>query len=289
MKKRRLFVIPLLLLIIMVTGCFKRDSLEDIEIVTTAYPYEYITNVLYGEHSLVTSIYPDGTDIDTYKLSNKIIKDYSKKELFIYNGLNNDKDLARKLLDYNKNMLIIDATSGMEITYCNEELWLNPSNLLMIVQNIKNGLNEYITNSYLKKEIETNYEQLKVSLSELDADIKLTAENASRKTIVVNNNSLKYLEKYGFNVISLDDSNINISDKTITEVNKLIDNGEVTHLFVLDKTKNSKVFDNIVSETGISTYTFKKLDNINDTERDNKENYITLMNYNIELLRSELY
>ena len=289
MKKRRLFVIPLLLLIIMVTGCFKRDSLEDIEIVTTAYPYEYITNVLYGEHSLVTSIYPDGTDIDTYKLSNKIIKDYSKKELFIYNGLNNDKDLARKLLDYNKNMLIIDATSGMEITYCNEELWLNPSNLLMIVQNIKNGLNEYITNSYLKKEIETNYEQLKVSLSELDADIKLTAENASRKTIVVNNNSLKYLEKYGFNVISLDDSNINISDKTITEVNKLIDNGEVTHLFVLDKSKNSKVFDNIVSETGISTYTFKKLDNINDTERDNKENYITLMNYNIELLRSELY
>lgn len=289
MKKRRLFVIPLLLLIIMVTGCFKRDSLEDIEIVTTAYPYEYITNVLYGEHSLVTSIYPDGTDIDTYKLSNKIIKDYSKKELFIYNGLNNDKDLARKLLDYNKNMLIIDATSGMEITYGNEELWLNPSNLLMIVQNIKNGLNEYITNSYLKKEIETNYEQLKVSLSELDADIKLTAENASRKTIVVNNNSLKYLEKYGFNVISLDDSNINISDKTITEVNKLIDNGEVTHLFVLDKTKNSKVFDNIVSETGISTYTFKKLDNINDIERDNKENYITLMNYNIELLRSELY
>lgn len=289
MKKRRLFVIPLLLLIIMVTGCFKRDSLEDIEIVTTAYPYEYITNVLYGEHSLVTSIYPDGTDIDTYKLSNKIIKDYSKKELFVYNGLNNDKDLARKLLDYNKNMLIIDATSGMEITYGNEELWLNPSNLLMIVQNIKNGLNEYITNSYLKKEIETNYEQLKVSLSELDADIKLTAENASRKTIVVNNNSLKYLEKYGFNVISLDDSNINISDKTITEVNKLIDNGEVTHLFVLDKTKNSKVFDNIVSETGISTYTFKKLDNINDIERDNKENYITLMNYNIELLRSELY
>lgn len=289
MKKRRLFVISLLLLIIMVTGCFKRDSLEDIEIVTTAYPYEYITNVLYGEHSLVTSIYPDGTDIDTYKLSNKIIKDYSKKELFIYNGLNNDKDLARKLLDYNKNMLIIDATSGMEITYGNEELWLNPSNLLMIVQNIKNGLNEYITNSYLKKEIETNYEQLKVSLSELDADIKLTAENASRKTIVVNNNSLKYLEKYGFNVISLDDSNINISDKTITEVNKLIDNGEVTHLFVLDKTKNSKVFDNIVSETGISTYTFKKLDNINDIERDNKENYITLMNYNIELLRSELY
>lgn len=288
MKKKKLFIIPLLL-IVMVTGCFKRDSLEDIEIVTTAYPYEYITNILYGEHSLVNSIYPDGTDIDTYKISNKIIKDYSKKELFIYNGLNNDKDLARKLLDYNKDMLIIDATSGMEITYGNEELWLNPSNLLMIVQNIKNGLTEYITNSYLKKEIESNYEELKVSLSELDADIKLTAENAARKTIVVNSDSLKYLEKYGFTVISLDDTNINITDKTITEVTKLINNGQVKHLFILDKSKNSETFDNIVKNTQVSTYTFKKLDNITDTERDNKDNYLSLMNYNIELLKSELY
>ena len=288
MKKLKLLIIPLLL-IIFATGCFKKDNLEGIEIVTTAYPYEYVTNMLYGEYSIVTSIYPDGTDISTYKLSDKIIKDYSNKELFIYNSLNDDKDLAKDLLDYNNDMLIIDATSGMETTYGDEELWLNPSNLLMIAQNIKNGLCEYITNSYLKKQIETNYEALKVSLSELDAEIKLTAENATRKTIVVNNDSLKYLEKYGFTVISLDDTTNTISDKTIDDIKNQIQNGQINHLFILDKTTNSDAFNKIISDTGINTLTFKKIDNITDTERDNKEDYISLMNYNIELLKSELY
>lgn len=288
MKRIKLLLISLLL-IVLTTGCFKKDNLEGIEIVTTAYPYEYVTNILYGDHSLVTSIYPDGTDITSYKISNKVIKDYSKKELFIYNSLNNDKDLAKDLLSYNKNMLIIDATNGMETTYGEEELWLNPSNLLMIAQNIKNGLNEYITNNYLKKQISNNYEKLKVSLSELDADIKLTAENATRKVIVVNNDSLKYLEKYGFTVISLDDSTNSISDKTVTDIKNKIKNGEINHLFILDKTTNSDIFNQIVNDTGINTLTFKKLDNITDTERDNKEDYMTLMNYNIELLKSELY
>lgn len=288
MKRIKLLLISLLL-IVLTTGCFKKDNLEGIEIVTTAYPYEYVTNILYGDHSLVTSIYPDGTDITSYKISNKVIKDYSKKELFIYNSLNNDKDLAKDLLSYNKNMLIIDATNGMETTYGEEELWLNPSNLLMIAQNIKNGLNEYIINNYLKKQISNNYEKLKVSLSELDADIKLTAENATRKVIVVNNDSLKYLEKYGFTVISLDDSTNSISDKTVTDIKNNIKNGEINHLFILDKTTNSDIFNQIVNDTGINTLTFKRLDNITDTERDNKEDYMTLMNYNIELLKSELY
>ncbi len=288
MKRIKLLLISLLL-IVLTTGCFKKDNLEGIEIVTTAYPYEYVTNILYGDHSLVTSIYPDGTDITSYKISNKVIKDYSKKELFIYNSLNNDKDLAKDLLSYNKNMLIIDATNGMETTYGEEELWLNPSNLLMIAQNIKNGLNEYITNNYLKKQISNNYEKLKVSLSELDADIKLTAENATRKVIVVNNDSLKYLEKYGFTVISLDDSTNSISDKTVTDIKNNIKNGEINHLFILDRTTNSDIFNQIVNDTGINTLTFKRLDNITDTERDNKEDYMTLMNYNIELLKSELY
>lgn len=287
MKKIKLIIIPLLILVF-ITGC-KKDNLEGIEIVTTAYPYEYITNELYGKHSLVVSLYPDGTDINNYEITNKILKDYSSKELFIYNGLSDDKDLATKMLDYNKDLLIIDATSGMETTYSEEEIWLNPSNLLMIVQNIRNGLNEYVSNNYLKKEIDTNYEELKVKLSELDAEIKLTAENAARKTIVVNNNALKYLEKYGFEIISLDDSENSISEKTINNIITKIKNGTIKHLFALDKTKNSDVFNQIVDETKIEVLTFKKIDNITDEERDESKDYITLMNENIELIKSELY
>lgn len=289
MKKLIKLSILGLFVLVLSSGCFKRDNLEGIEIVTTAYPYEYVTNLLYGEHSLVNSIYPDGTDISTYTLNDKQIKDYSNKELFIYNGLSNDKDIALELLDYNHDMMIIDATSGMETTYGEEELWLNPSNLLMITQNIKTGLNEYITNSYLKKEIDKAYEEIKITLSELDAEIKLTAENATRKTIVVNNDSLKFLEKYGFTVISLDDTTTPVTEKTISDVKAMIQNQTVRHIILLDKTENSDSLNQFIADTGIATLTFKRLDNISDTERDNKEDYISLMNDNIDLLKSELY
>ena len=289
MKKLIKLSILGLFVLVLSSGCFKRDNLEGIEIVTTAYPYEYVTNLLYGEHSLVNSIYPDGTDISTYTLNDKQIKDYSNKELFIYNGLSDDKDIALELLDYNHDMMIIDATSGMETTYGEEELWLNPSNLLMITQNIKTGLNEYITNSYLKKEIDKAYEEIKITLSELDAEIKLTAENATRKTIVVNNDSLKFLEKYGFTVISLDDTTTPVTEKTISDVKAMIQKQTVRQIILLDKTENSDSLNQLIADTGIATLTFKRLDNISDTERDNKEDYISLMNDNIDLLKSELY
>lgn len=289
MKKIK-YLLPILLIsILMVTGCFKRDNLEGIEIITTTYPIEFATNYLYGEHSIVNSIYPDGTDTFTYKLSEKQLNDYSKKKLFIYNRATNDKDIAVEFLKRNANMLIIDATYGMEITYGEEELWLNPSNLLMMTQNIKNGLQEYMTNSYLEKEIDKKYEEIKVTLSELDANLKLTAENASRKKIVVNSDSLKYLEKYGFEVISLDSTNEAVSDKTISSTVDSITNGEVKHIFLLENNDNSDAVKQVIDKTNVETYTFRRLDNIKEEDRDENNDYFTIMNSNIELLRNELY
>lgn len=286
---KKIKILLLVGIILLSTGCFKKDNLEGINIVTTTYPIEYVTSYLYKDHSNVTSIFPDGIDTTTYTLSKKQMNDYSKKNLFIYNGLSSDKEIAIKFLDNNKNLLIIDSAYGMEYSYDVAELWLNPSNLLMIAQNIKDGLKEYMTNTYLEKEIDTKYEELKVTLSELDAEIKLTAENATRKTIIVNNDALKYLEKYGFEVISLDDTNESISDRTIKEVTSLINNGTIKHIFVLEHTENNDIVKNIIESTKVETYTYRRLDSITDQERDEDKNYLTIMNENIDLLKNELY
>lgn len=285
MKKCKLLIF--LLFVVLLTGCTK-DNMEDIEIITTSYPIEYITSKLYGEHALINSVYPDGTNIREYSITKKQLDDYSKKDLFIYNGLNEERDIAIELLDRNKDLKIIDSTFVLESTYGVEELWLNPSHLLMISQNIKTGLEEYISSTYLKKEIEDAYEELKVDLSELDAEIKLVAENASNKTIVVSNDVLKYLEKYGFNVISLEE-NGNLLDKTISEVKSMITNNKINYIFILEHETINDTIQGIVNETGVNTLTFRRVDNITDEERDNKDNYLTIMNQNIELLKQETY
>ncbi len=269
--------------VLIFTGCFKRDNMEGINIITTVYPLEYISTRLYGENSVINSIYPDGINIQEYKISSKEYKDFSKQDLFIYNGLTTDRDIALKLLNKNKDILIMDANFGMEFQYGIEELWLNPSNLLMISQNIKNSLSELIDSKYIKDEINSSYEELKVELSELDADIKLLSENTKNKTIVVASKSLQYLNKYGFDVIFIDDTTE--TENNIAKVKKLIDNNSIKYIYILENDKESKIFEQLKSDKKITSLTIDKIDNITDEQRDNKEDYITLMKQNIELLK----
>ncbi|MDD3241607.1 MAG: metal ABC transporter substrate-binding protein [Bacilli bacterium] len=277
------------LILLTTTGCFKRDTLEDIDIIATDYPIEFIVNQLYGEHSNISSIYPDGTNTNNYKLTSKLISDYSKKDLFIYNGLGKDRDIASNFLSKNKNMLIIDSSYGMEVSYENYELWLNPSNLLMMSQNVKNGLEEYLTNNFLEKNIDKKYDELKIKLSELDAEIKLAIENGNRNTIIVNSDSLKFLEKYGLNVISIDSSNQQLSDKVLTTVKEYISNGNVKYVFLLENYENSETVNSLIKETNATTLTFRNLSNITDEERESDIDYFDIMRENIDTLKKELY
>jgi zinc transport system substrate-binding protein len=269
-------------------GCLKRDSLEGIDIYTTIYPIEYITERLYGTHSNVKSIYPTGINVDEYSLTDKQIKDYSKASMFIFNGLDKDKDYVIPMFNENKNIKIIDTTLSMEYLYSKEELWLDPSNFLMMAQNIRNGFKEYITNYYLKEEIDENYESLKLEVSNLDAKIKLMVEAADTKTIVVSSDVFNFLEKYNINVISLEE-NDNLTEKVIVDVKDLITSGEVSYIFTMENETINNTVKSLSDTTSVELITFNSISNLTNDEVSNKKDYLSLMNENIELLKNELY
>lgn len=285
---KRLIILPLILFItFLTTGC-TQDNMDNINIIVTNYPNEYIAKKLYSKHATITSIYPDGVDINNYKISKKQQQDYAKKDLFIYNGLlEKERDLAVTLLDMNPDLKIIDTAYVLETDYSPEELWLNPSSLLMMAQNVRLGLEEYITSTYLKKEIDEAYEALKVKLSELDADYRISVENTDNKTIVVANSALKYLEKFGLNVICIDSD---ATDKTISEVENLIKKKAISYIFTFkEDTLNKNAKQILEKHPGIKKQELHKLDNITDEDRANDNNYITIMTENLDLIKQELY
>lgn len=204
------------LLSIMLTGCiFKRDSMENINIYTTIYPLNYLTSYLYGEHAKIHSIYPSDVNVSEYNLSDKKISEYSKSDLFVFNALDKDRDYAVKMINENENLKIVDTSLSVSYEHSVRELWLNPNNFLMMAQNLKNGLLEYITNPYLisnkdKTGIEDKYEELNRDLSKLDANLKETIKYANYDTIVVTDDTFKFLESLltdkSFTVLSLDDT-----------------------------------------------------------------------------------
>ena len=270
------------------TGC-KSDDMEDIEIVTTNYPNEYIIERLYGEHAKVSNIYPDGVDTSDYKFTNKQKRDFASKDLFIYTGLvDRERKLAVDLLDYNENLKIIDSSYVLDNDYDMEEVWLDPSFMLMMSQNVRLGLKEYIENNYLKEEIDKNYEELKVDISELDADIRLAVESAPYKTIVATDNNYRFLEKYGVKVYILNDDT---SEKDLVEINDLVENGSITKIFSYKDIKTTNNVQNLINTypNSLEVINSNRIIVLNDDQRETETDYLTLMNQNLDNIREELY
>lgn len=291
MKKIRLII--LLLGVIILSGCsLNKDSMESINIYTTTYPIKYLITSLYGNYSTVNSIYPSGVSSKDFELSDKKIKEYAYTDLFVFNSLDKDRDFAVKMINYNKNLKVIDVSMGM--TYENNiaELWLNPYNYLMMAQNTKTGLLEYVTNPYLISNdegtgIENKYNELKYNLSRLDADIKEAISLAPYKTIVVDNNMFKYLEKYNLKVISLEEDN-NLNENTIAEVRKLIRNGNIKYIYSSTNETN-ETCKKLISDYGIELVTINTMESIDGGVTNSNEDYITIMNNNLDLFKKELY
>ena len=270
-------------------GCLKRDTMEDITIYTSYYPLEYITNALYGNNSKVYSIYPDGTNPNDTTLTEKQLSDYSNGSLFIFSGLSNEKNYLYDMLKNNKDLKIIDSTLSMQTNeeYGNriEELWLDPNKLLMIARNIKDGLDEYINNYYLKNEIENNYSNLKIELSQMSANLHLIAETADNPTLVVSSDVFKFLENYGFTIYSLEKND----EKTIKIVSNLMKNKKISYIFLLSSDEETETIKKLNETYGTKLVIFNSLATISVDDRNDKKDYLSIMKENINLIKQEVF
>ena len=206
----------------------------------------------------------------------------------MYNGLSNEKDYAVKMINKNKDLMIVDATMGMEIENGIEELWINPSNFLMLCLNIKNGMKEYITNSFLKRKIDENYDNIYLEISELDAEIKLLVENADDNNILVSNNVFNFLSKYNVNILSLDEDNT-LNDKLINDIKSEIENENIKYIIMLPDDVLSDEASNLINDYNIEKLYFNPLTTLSEEDTNNGEDFISIMQENLNVLKKELY
>ena len=209
-------------------------------------------------------------------MTSKQIKEYSKTtNLFIYNGLTEEKEIARKLVNLNKTIQIIDVNYGLKYSNSIEELWLSPSNYLMMCNTIKNDLIDINNNKYLTNEINENYKKIEEDLSILDANLKAIADNTeeSKKTLVIADNAFAFLQTYGFHIINISDKN-NITNS----IKEKFKNGTYNTIYVR---ANAPLIDEIKDLSDNYKAKLVEIDTMNtltEKERNNKEDYITIMN-----------
>lgn len=283
---KKIKYILLFIVLFGLTGCIKNNSMEDIKISTSVYPINYIVSTLYGNHSTISSIYPSDDDINSFKVTDTLLEQYSDSDLFIFNGLSDEKKYVKKMLKHNNNLKIIDVSSNVKYEYSIEELWLDPNNLLTIANNIKKGFDEYITSTYLTNEIDEKYYDLKIELTTLDGKFYSAAKNSNINTIIISDDAFKFLEKYGFNIISLDPDTT--TDKDISDAKAALLNGTSKSVFIKYKEEPQGSIKDVIDSTGATKRELYTMTNLTDINTE-KNDYISLMNQNIETLKLELY
>ena len=273
--KKTAKIISLLLGIFLLSGC---NSLENAKVYTTTYPIEYLTKLMYEEHSDIESIYPDGTDVSTYELTSKQKETYSKGQIFIYNGTTDEKEIAKDLSNNNRNLKVIDAAYSLKYKYGQEELWLNPSNYLMLASNIKDNLEEQIGTKYINEEIDAKYDELKEKLSIMDAEIRSIAKDAKehgKNTIITATSVLKFLEDYGFNVISLED--YENGSASLSTLKSNFNSGTYKYLLVKNTETTNDLINEITTQTNANVVKINMMNTLSEEDKANNENYFTIM------------
>ena len=277
-------VIVLLMSLFLLTGCLEEEKLDKIAY-TTYYPLEFATNYMYKDFATVKSIYPNGIDTSKYTLTDKQKSIYAASDMFVYAGVTDEVKLAAEFLNTNQNISIIDGTKGL--SYSSEvcELWLDPSNYLMIARNIKSTLIDYANTVYDEEKIDKLYDELKIKISEIDVDLTMMGKNASKKNILVTNDSFNFLSKYNINVISIKEGDT----KSINDAKKLINSGEIKYAYVLRGNTLSEEIETFIKNYNLEKIEIDSMYTITDEDKNNGNNYLSIMTENINKFKTELF
>ncbi len=258
---------------------------DNLNILTTVYPLSYITEQIYNEGT-ITSVFPDGADVTNYNLTEKRIKEYSKNNIFIFNRLSNEIEIAKKLLNNNQDLYLIDV--GIKFENGIEELWLSPNYYLKMATTIKDNLKEFTNSKYMQEEIETKYKKLAETLSIMDAELRNIANNAkanNKETILASSNMFKYLKSYGFNVISLEEKE-NTTSNNLNNIKNNLKNKNYTTIFIKDTEEKSELIASLEKECNAKVVTVNTMTTLTTEEKNNNETYLTIMNNYIENIKT---
>lgn len=284
--KKTIFSLILAGIIFISTGCFDNKNMEEISINTTVYPITFISNYLYTENATIQSIYPNGVNINKFNITKKQKQTYANADIFIYNGLTNEKKYAKDFINENENISIIDISYGLKYTYGVEELWLAPNNFLMVAKNIRDNLKNYVTQKYTIQTIDENYEKLKEKVSILDAELRSIANNAKasdKNTIIVSNNTLKFLNSYGFNVISLADEE---TEKNINTIKSNFKSGKYTTIFMLTNDNETEIVKNLKDNYNAKIVVLDSMITLSEENIKSNNDYLMIMNQFLDSLRT---
>ena len=167
-------------------------------------------------------------------------------------------------------------------------VWISPILSIELATTIKDSLIE--ASPEKKDTFEQNFEELKKDLLELDQKFKDMASNAATKTFFVSHAAFGYIaDTYGLEQVAVAglNSQSEPSQKQLASLVEYAKTHDVKYV-LFEQNVSSKLTDVIRKEIGADSLMLHNLGVLTTEDLENKEDYLSLMEYNIETLSKAL-
>lgn len=258
------------------------------DILTTSTILADITQSIAGDRLTVGSLLPFGADPHSYQPTPQDTVKVSKSKVLISNGAGYELFLESLLANADGERMLIEASTGLALRSDAEHgvdphLWLDPNNVIVYVENIRDGLIRFDpegTETY-----QANANAYIARLEELDAWIngQIAQIPPARRLLVTNHEAFGYFaERYGFTisgtVIESFSSDASPSARQMAALVDQIKSSEVPAIF-LDAADNPSLAQQIAAETGVEVVTDLHVESLTDGAPAGT--YIEMMKYNV--------
>ena len=260
------------------------------DVLTTTTILADIARNVAGDQLVTQSLLPFGTDPHSYQPVPQDTRKINDSKVLIVNGANYERSLEPLLANARDKKEFIEASSGLRLitSSSNDQevdphLWLDPNNVIVYVDNIREGLTHF--NPKGADSYEANARAYIAQLQELDAWIngQVAQIPPKRRVLVTNHDSLEYFaERYGFKAVGAISNSVSSEDApSAQQMADIIDRMklfEVPAIF-LDAADNPALAQQIASETGAKVVTGLHFESL--TEGGPAGTYIDMMRYNV--------
>lgn len=297
-----------------------KDKEVKLKVFASFYPYYDFALNIGGDFVDITTIVPAGTEPHSFEPSPRMIAELEKADVFIYNGLHMESWVERvlKLLE-GKDIYIVEASKAATLININEKhevdqqdhvedehddhtededahahgeydphIWVDPINAIKISESIKEAFIHVDAEN--KTTYENNFSNYKSKLEELDKSFAEGLKEARNRKILVSHSAFAYLTKrYNIEEISVAgiSPHAEASPRRLAELTKIARANNMEYIFfeVLASVKTAEI---LAKEANLEVLTLYNVEGLNEEQRNNGEDYISLQYKNLDILKKAL-
>ncbi len=259
----------------------ENDKLTQVKsIVTSFYPFYFLTKKIVGENLKVINLTPSGSEVHEYELTPANQKDIEDSKLLIYHG--NLEAWSKKINKLNSLKLQLNPLET------DPHIWLDPVSMRQMSDLVFNKITGLDFNN--KTVYTNNQSQLVEQLEKLDKEFSAGLKECKARKFYTGHPAFGHLaRRYNLQMISLVQANdgSELDPVELARIIKEIKDTKIQYLLG-QVNENIPVINTAIKDLGINKLELNSIEAMNQDEIDNGKNYITEMETNLKNLRIAL-